>query len=206
MPQVYTAPPAPVEPESHAAPVAAAAAVPVASSETPAAAPVAEEKKEEKAEATEPNTLLAASAPSAASAGPVLGAPAVVNTSSTPVVKTTTTTTAPVANDAPASTDISAPVAAEPLNAKIEKVAANANIGEAQPAGQEEGVLNKVAVAGGAALATLGAVVGSAAVAVERATGVDLTHSQPVSSSYYGAVSVLIGRSLSRKPRPRVLT
>lgn len=185
---MYTAPPEPVKPESQAAPAAAAAAAVPASTETPAAAPVAEEKKE--AEATEPNTLLAASAPSAASAGPVLGAPAVVNTSSTPAVTTTTTTTttAPAvsANNAPTSTDISAPVAAEPLNAKIEKVAANANIGEATPAGQDEGVLGKVAIAGGAALATLGAVVGTAAVAVERATGVDLTHSQPVSPSIHG--------------------
>ncbi|KGB77796.2 hypothetical protein CNBG_3634 [Cryptococcus deuterogattii R265] len=62
-------------------------------------------------------------------------------------------------------------------------VAAAANIGEAPTAtlGEEHGLAEKAAEYGAAAIATIGSVVGGAAAAVEKATGVDLTHSSPLS-------------------------
>lgn len=68
---------------------------------------------------------------------------------------------------------------------QIEMVAAAANIGEAPTAtlGEEHGLAEKAAEYGAAAIATIGSVVGGAAAAVEKATGVDLTHSSPVSFS-----------------------
>nr|KIR87470.1 hypothetical protein I308_02414 [Cryptococcus tetragattii IND107] len=66
---------------------------------------------------------------------------------------------------------------------QIEMVAAAANIGEAPTAtlGEEHGLAEKAAEYGAAAIATIGSVVGGAAAAVEKATGVDLTHSSPLS-------------------------
>lgn len=66
---------------------------------------------------------------------------------------------------------------------QIEMVAAAANIGEAPTVtvGEEHGLAEKAAEYGAAAIATIGSVVGGAAAAVEKATGVDLTHSNPVS-------------------------
>ena len=53
---------------------------------------------------------------------------------------------------------------------------------EVSPAPSAETFVAKAAEYGGSAIAALGAIVGSAAVAVEKATGIDLTHSdQPVS-------------------------
>ncbi|WVO19636.1 uncharacterized protein IAS62_000926 [Cryptococcus decagattii] len=66
---------------------------------------------------------------------------------------------------------------------QIEMVAAAANIGEAPTVtvGEEHGLAEKAAEYGAAAIATIGSVVGGAAAAVEKATGVDLTHSNPLS-------------------------
>lgn len=67
-----------------------------------------------------------------------------------------------------------APNTTDPAPVKIEKTAAHANIGEAPAAGstQEQSTLEKAAEWGAGTFATLGAVVGGAAVALENATGV----------------------------------
>ncbi|WVQ85511.1 hypothetical protein IAT38_007676 [Cryptococcus sp. DSM 104549] len=72
-------------------------------------------------------------------------------------------------------------VPAEATPAQIEKVAATANVGEAPTGEESHGLAEKAAEYGAAAMATLGVVVGGAAAAVEKATGVDLTHSSPLS-------------------------
>ena len=116
------------------------------------------------AHTTEPSTLLAASAPAAASSGtaPVLGAV------STPVAVTAT-----VPQDA-------APKTTDPTPVKIEKTAANAQVGEG-PTEDDKTMQERAAEYGTGAVAALGAVVGGAVAAVEKATGVDLSHSEPVS-------------------------
>jgi hypothetical protein len=91
-------------------------------------------------------------------------------------------TTAPVTG--PSTTaPVTAPIAVkdEPIADKIEHVAAKANVGEAPTSEEHKSYAEKAAELGGAAIATLGAVVGTAAVAVEHAVGVDLSHSSPVS-------------------------
>lgn len=85
-----------------------------------------------------------------------------------------------------ATTDSSGAVRVTAVDAtpqQIEMVAAAANIGEAPIAtvGEEHGLAEKAAEYGAAAMATFGSVVGGAAAAVEKATGVDLTHSSPLS-------------------------
>ena len=72
--------------------------------------------------------------------------------------------------------------AVAPTHVQIEKTAANASIGEAGTEAESQTYMAKAAQYGGSAMAALGAIVGGAAVVVEKATGVDLTHShEPVS-------------------------
>ncbi|WWC60554.1 uncharacterized protein I303_103128 [Kwoniella dejecticola CBS 10117] len=169
-------------------------------------APTTSEKK------TEPETLIASSAPGAASGkslaalelgGPVFPAsgqkPKSSSTAETvvaPATTTTTTTTAP----APAATAVgqpeqsaanpvvsapatgAKPLAEEPIPVQIEKVAKQANIGEApQPGTEEHGIAEKASDFAAGALAAIGAVAGSAAVAIENLTGVDIAHTGPLS-------------------------
>ncbi|AGV14155.1 hypothetical protein, variant [Cryptococcus neoformans var. grubii H99] len=87
-----------------------------------------------------------------------------------------------------ATTDSSGAVRVTAVDAtpqQIEMVAAAANIGEAPIAtvGEEHGLAEKAAEYGAAAMATFGSVVGGAAAAVEKATGVDLTHSSPTETN-----------------------
>ncbi|ORX35404.1 hypothetical protein BD324DRAFT_632692 [Kockovaella imperatae] len=122
-------------------------------------------------------------------------APAAATTTSTS--DSTTAQHAPetlLASSAPAAAGSSeastaAPVAAETTPAQIEKTAANTDIGASSTAPHEDRfmseeakeVLEKAAEIGAGALAALGAAVGGAVVAAEKAIGVDVTHSQPMS-------------------------
>lgn len=168
-------------------------------SEASAPAPSAPATKE-----TEPSSLLASSAPSAASKGPsgipTLGA-VTLPTSHADPPKTVEThaTAAPVPSipvapvPAPAVATAAVPIEAAPkvtdsTPVKIEKTAANANIGQApngteahtiQEAAQE--YAHQAAEVGAGALASIGAAVGSAVLAVENATGVHILGGQPVS-------------------------
>jgi hypothetical protein len=81
-----------------------------------------------------------------------------------------------------------APKVTDSTPVKIEKTAANANIGQApngteahtiQEAAQE--YAHQAAEVGAGALASIGAAVGSAVLAVENATGVHILGGQPVS-------------------------
>ena len=139
---------------------------------------------------------MAASAPPAASGGGYsLGA---VDYSNLTPRKGPSSSASPAAssalfNDAPSSsiTSTTAPTAVpsvvtqttnDPTPVQIEKTAANASIGEAGSGAESQTYMAKAAEYGGSAIAALGAIVGGAAVVVEKATGVDLTHShQPVS-------------------------
>lgn len=164
MNNVYTAPPAPVV-ESTPAPAAAAVA--------PTAVPPAttSDKPTTTAKETEPSTLLAASAPAPASTGSpyILGGVATSSSAKTPVV--------PVA-----ATEVT------PTPVLMEKTAASTPVGEAgtgQTASEVAGdaihsISAQAAAYGTAALGAIGAIAGTAAAAVEKATGVDLTHVQPV--------------------------
>lgn len=203
MNNVYTAPPQPAE-EHKAAPVAAAAAAPVAVGAAAGAAAVGSKSHSEPSTTerapepapvpaiakAEPSNLVAASAPSAASTGSsqlqgyALGAPisgahaASIPASSTSVSAAPTAQLPTPAGPATIEKTISS---AE----QIEKTAAKANVGEAPIEPQEEGILEKATALGATALAGIGAYVGAAAVAVEKATGVDLTHGQPVGLPLY---------------------
>ncbi|WVQ71306.1 hypothetical protein IAR50_000833 [Cryptococcus sp. DSM 104548] len=67
---------------------------------------------------------------------------------------------------------------------EIEQVAKHANIGEAPVAateGEEHGITERAAEYGAAAIGAIGGVLGGAVVAVEKATGVDIVHSTPLS-------------------------
>ncbi|WWC88136.1 uncharacterized protein L201_003040 [Kwoniella dendrophila CBS 6074] len=112
-------------------------------------------------------------APSATTSAPAVTVPA------EPVVPASTTDAqipAPAAAKANAT-----PLAEEPIAVQIEKVAKQANIGEApQPGTEEHGIAEKASDFAAGALAAIGAVVGNAAVAVENFTGVDLGHA-PIS-------------------------
>ncbi|WVR05615.1 hypothetical protein IAU60_002637 [Kwoniella sp. DSM 27419] len=184
------------QPKHEAAAPAAVAAVP---SRTTADTAAPTENK------TSPSTLIASSAPGAATGAPILGGVVFPTahkspkaTETTTIIsepKTTTTTaptTAPSASSATAVPSTTAstttpqvaaapakkPLAEEPLNVQISKVAAKANIGEAPaPSNTQEHTLAEQAsdFASGA-LAAIGAVVGNAAVAVEKVTGVDIAH------------------------------
>nr|XP_019001922.1 uncharacterized protein I203_05633 [Kwoniella mangroviensis CBS 8507]OCF65383.1 hypothetical protein I203_05633 [Kwoniella mangroviensis CBS 8507] len=154
---------------------------------------------------TEPSTLIASSAPGSASgSAPVLGGP-VFPSSPKSKSTSTTTTTAPASQPAesaanpvvpapnPEAETVAAPhasakanakpLAEEPIPVQIEKVAKQANIGEApQPTTEEEqGIAEKASDFAAGALAAIGAVVGNAAVAVENITGLDIAHTGPLS-------------------------
>ncbi|WVW80384.1 hypothetical protein I302_102365 [Kwoniella bestiolae CBS 10118] len=158
---------------------------------------------------TEPSTLIASSAPGSASGsafvlgGPVFPTSPKSKSTTVPTDTTTapasTTTTAPAAQpaelaanpvvpapDATHDAHVKAgakPLAEEPIPVQIEKVAKQANIGEApQPATEEEqGIAERASDFAAGALAAIGAVVGNAAVAVENLTGVDIAHTGPLS-------------------------
>ncbi|OCF45235.1 hypothetical protein I317_00757 [Kwoniella heveanensis CBS 569] len=154
-------------------------------------------------ETTQPKTLIASSAPGPALGAPILGGPVFASSKDAPTstsTSTTTTTTAvvppsststgaspadvPAAAPAPAAVPAHAnqkPLAEEPIAVQIEKVAAKANIGEAPVGPEEPGIADKASEFAAGALAAIGAVVGSAAVAVEKATGVDIAHVGPLS-------------------------
>ncbi|WVF70678.1 hypothetical protein IAT40_005471 [Kwoniella sp. CBS 6097] len=148
-------------------------------------------------EPTEPKTLIASSAPGAALGAPILGGPVFASSKAAPSSSTaTTTTTTTTAVVPPTSTSTGAspavvpataahsnqkPLAEEPIAVQIEKVAAKANIGEAPVGPEEPGIADKASEFAAGALAAIGAVVGSAAVAVEKATGVDIAHVGPLS-------------------------
>lgn len=74
-----------------------------------------------------------------------------------------------------------APQVDEPTPVKIEKIAAHANIGEASAAPHEPTYTEQAAAYGSGILGAIGGVVGGAVQVVERATGVDILHTQPVS-------------------------
>lgn len=76
------------------------------------------------------------------------------------------------------------PTQPEPSNVAIQKLAASANVGEASTAG-EHSILERASEYGAGAAAAIGGLLGSAAAAVESATGIDLTHGEPVSSVQY---------------------
>ncbi|WVQ97043.1 hypothetical protein IAU59_004153 [Kwoniella sp. CBS 9459] len=175
--------------------VAAASSSSVPPADTPdTAAPV-------KSETTQPKTLIASSAPGAALGAPILGGPVFPASKADPSTSspTTTTTTTTVVPPTTTSTGASAavvpapapaavpahssqkPLAEEPIPVQIEKVAAQANIGEAPVGPEEPGIADKASEFAAGALAAIGAVVGSAAVAVEKATGVDIAHVGPLS-------------------------
>ncbi|ORY24697.1 hypothetical protein BCR39DRAFT_472124 [Naematelia encephala] len=152
MNNVYTAPHAPTSNEAESTTTAAAETT--TTDVPPTSAP-------DVAPTTEPSTLLASSAPPAASRGeiPTLGA----------------------VSGATAAVPISAaPKTTEPTPVQIEKIAANANIGEA-PTSQEQTYTEKATEIGAGLVGTLGAALGGAVAAVERATGVDITNTQPLS-------------------------
>lgn len=199
MNNVYTAPHAPAPSTTSAAPAggeptsstggagAAATALPAASA--PDTAPAAASETQ-----TEPSSLLASSAPPAASSGAyTLGA--VAGTTSAPLAATSVSATGaelaqkekePVAESTTAAVvpaaEPAAPTSAtttEPVPDQIEKTAATANVGDASTEG-DKSLLEKAAEYGAGAAAALGAVVGGAAVAVEKATGIDLVGAQPL--------------------------
>lgn len=201
MNNVYTAPHAPAP-----SPVAAAPS-PVKATQAPSSPvkapapepiPVPEPVPALTTDKAEPSNLMAASAPAAASTGLpfVLGNP-VGSTTTTPV-KTISSTPAVVAPTANATQPVSAapvipatqPTPTAPVTKEqtitsaeaIEKTAARANVGEAQVGTHEDSILEKASAVGASALAGLTAYVGAAAVAVEKATGIDLTHGEPVST------------------------
>lgn len=182
MNNVYTAPHAPAA-ESKPEPVVAASAAPTSQHQ---GAPVPVEVAK-----SEPSHLLAASAPAATSApvtssahgaqldGFALGAPISGNSITIPAVSQPTT--ASLGPSAPPTVALPPTPATTSTAETIEKTAAKANVGEAATGPHEEGILEKATAIGATALAGIGAYVASAAVAVEKATGVDLTHGQPVS-------------------------
>ncbi|WWC68398.1 uncharacterized protein I206_102324 [Kwoniella pini CBS 10737] len=117
-----------------------------------------------------------------------------------PATATTTTTTAPTAAVSgqpeqsaanpvvPAPTTeahpktTAKPLAEEPISVQIEKVAKQANIGEApQPGTEEHGIAERASDFAAGALAAIGAVAGTAAVAIENLTGVDIAHTGALS-------------------------
>lgn len=213
MNNVYTAPhapaaasapadPVPTSADSPAVPVVAAAStkentkeevkpktddIPKAAAAVPAPAATTEDTTPAptKATPTEPSTLLASSAPAPASSGNPynLGKPI----GATTPAPTSTLTNAEGAEPVKATAAVpieAAPAVTDPVPVQIEKTAANANIG-AVPAqtDDEKTIQETVAEYGAGAFAALGAVAGGALAAVEKATGVDLTHGNPVSSS-----------------------
>ncbi|WWC96721.1 hypothetical protein V866_003593 [Kwoniella sp. B9012] len=150
---------------------------------------------------TEPSTLIASSAPGSASgSAPVLGGPVFPSSPKSKSTSTTTTTAPagqpaesaanpvvpapnPEAEAVPQTKANAKPLAEEPIPVQIEKVAKQANIGEApQPTTEEEqGIAEKASDFAAGALAAIGAVVGNAAVAVENITGLDIAHTGPLS-------------------------
>lgn len=84
--------------------------------------------------------------------------------------------TAPVVVPLDAKAPVFVPTKAE----EIERTAAAAPIGESSTAAHEEGVLEKAAAFGATALAGLTAAAGTAAVQLEKVTGIDLAHGNPV--------------------------
>ncbi|WVN85551.1 uncharacterized protein L203_100699 [Cryptococcus depauperatus CBS 7841] len=70
-------------------------------------------------------------------------------------------------------------IAPDVTPAEIEKVAQKANIGQA-PTEEGQGISEKAAEIGAAAIASIGGILGGAAAVVEKATGVDLTHGSPL--------------------------
>ncbi|KAL7423705.1 Cruciform DNA binding protein [Cryptotrichosporon argae] len=202
--QIYTAPPAPLVPESAPAPASAAAAAAAPAAEpapepasepavvadrgptevppatVPDAAPATETK-------TEPASLVAASAPGArsppelgaiAAGGVAPSAPASVNPAAVAPAGPAAT---PAASGAAVGTGAGG-ASFEPAKTQaelIEQTAKTANVGEASVT--EKTVYERAAEVGGVALAGLGAVAGTAAHAIEKVTGVDLTHANPLS-------------------------
>ncbi|RXK42612.1 hypothetical protein M231_00166 [Tremella mesenterica] len=152
---------------------------------------------------TQPADLLAASAPGAASPG--------------------TYTLGPVASSSPKASKIDSieepPAAAsattiEPVPEQMEKVAAAAPVGDAAVADQK-GVLQTAAEYGAGAAAVIGAAVGtataavekvteSAAVAVEKVTGLDLTQTQPISVEEAQAKGIDISSLETKTAEPGV--
>ncbi|KAK8865649.1 hypothetical protein IAR55_000794 [Kwoniella newhampshirensis] len=80
-----------------------------------------------------------------------------------------------------ANPEATKPLSEESIAVQRAKVAAHSNVGEAPTSDEAPGLAEKAAEYGSAAMAALGAAVGGAAAVVERATGVDLTHSSPLS-------------------------
>ncbi|WVO13094.1 hypothetical protein L204_100705 [Cryptococcus depauperatus] len=70
-------------------------------------------------------------------------------------------------------------IAPDVTPAEIEKVAQKANIGQASTE-EGQGISEKAAEIGAAAIASIGGILGGAAAVVEKATGVDLTHGSPL--------------------------
>lgn len=163
------------------------AVVPAAAATTLPSASAADTPAPVKSEPTQPATLLASSAPGAASSGPapILGGPilgGVIGSTKSAQPTTTTTeyqSTEPVKATAAVPIE-AAPAVSDPTPVKIEKAAANANIGEAPVNGEHHTLQEQVAEYGAGALGAIGAALGGAVVAVEKVTGIDLGHGNPV--------------------------
>ncbi|WWD18168.1 hypothetical protein CI109_102617 [Kwoniella shandongensis] len=79
-----------------------------------------------------------------------------------------------------ANPEATKPLSEESLAVQREKVAAHSNVGEALTGDEPQGLAERAAEYGSAAIAAIGGALGGAAAVVERATGVDLTHSSPL--------------------------
>lgn len=119
--------------------------------------------------------------PAPADAAPVtLGVPAAPHASE-PALGNTHHVTAPNTDPSTATPGHTAPILDKPAPEAIETVAANANIGQ-EATEEEKTLLERAQEYGAGAAVTLGAALGTAAHAVEDATGIQLTHGSPVRS------------------------
>ncbi|WRT65933.1 uncharacterized protein IL334_002884 [Kwoniella shivajii] len=132
----------------------------------------------------------------------VVSAPAPVPVAAPASVPAATTTTSTLDTHHQKAVPASKPLADEPISVQIEKVAKQANIGEAPaPGTEEQGIAEKASEFAAGALAAIGAVVGNAAVAVENLTGVDLAHTAPLSVEEAKAQGIDV-RSLNKTDAP----
>lgn len=108
---------------------------------------------------------------------------------SEPVLGNTHHITAPNTDPSTATPGHTAPVLNKPAPEAIETVAANANIGQ-EATGEEKTLLERAQELGAGAAVTIGAALGTAAHAIEDATGLDLTHGSPVRSTSFSTLGI----------------